>query len=131
MRILIDTNVLISAFVFKGRAGTLLELLFDTEYELLVSDYVDSEFKAKLWQKWPDKAGAVYSLYRTLPFTFCGSTDEMQGTLRDRKDVPVLSDALFHHVDIILSGNKDFLEAGLERPLVFSPALLLDYLLQR
>ena len=40
MRILIDTNVLISAFVFGGKAGKLMELLFDESHELLVSAYV-------------------------------------------------------------------------------------------
>lgn len=90
MRILIDTNVLISA-----------------------------------------KADLVYSLYRTLPFIFCESSPKQQGELRDRKDIPVLSDALFHGADIVLSGDKDFLEAELETPQVFSPSMLYDFLLNR
>ena len=51
-----------------------------------------------------------------------------EGSLRDTKDIPVLSDALFHQVDVILSGDKDFFEADLEYPLVFSPATMLDFL---
>ncbi len=128
MRILIDTNVLISAFVFGGKAGKLMELLFDGNHELLISSYVDDEFNAKLKQKWPDKAELVYSLYHTLPFIFCKSSPEIKGELRDKKDIPVLSDALFHNADIILSGDKDFLEANLEKPQVFSPSMLFDYL---
>ena len=107
MRILIDTNVLISAFVFRGKAGKLLEILFDSNHELLVSEYVDNEFKAKLELKWADKAQKVYLMYHTLPFVFCKSTNEKLGELRDEKDIPVLSDALFHNADIILSGDKD------------------------
>ena len=128
MRILIDTNVLISAFVFGGKAGKLFELLFEKNHELLVSDYVDAEFKAKLHQKWPSKADKVYSLYHTLPFKFCDSSPKQTGNLRDKKDIPVLSDAIFHNADIILSGDKDFLEANLEKPQVFSPSMLYDYL---
>ena len=128
MRILIDTNVLISAFVFGGKAGKLFELLFDSTNELLISEYVDSEFKAKLELKWPDKAERVYSLYHTLPFIFCESSKNKAGNLRDKKDIPVLSDAIFHKADIILSGDKDFLEADLENPQVFSPAMLYDFL---
>ena len=128
MRILIDTNVLISAFVFGGNAGRLLSLLFETNYELLVSDYVDAEFKAKTEEKWPTKAEKIYALYKTLPFTFCESATILQGRLRDEKDIPVLSDALYNNVDVILSGDKDFLEADLEHPLVFSPAMMLEYL---
>ncbi|MBQ4235473.1 MAG: putative toxin-antitoxin system toxin component, PIN family [Treponema sp.] len=128
MRILIDTNVLISAFVFGGKAGKLFELLFESQHTILVSDYVDSEFKAKLFQKWPDKAEKVYSLYHTLPISFCQSSTELHGNLRDKKDIPVLSDAIFNHADIILSGDKDFLESALESPQIFSPAMLYDFL---
>jgi len=31
MKILLDTNVLVSAFVFGGKAGQLLEKLFDSD----------------------------------------------------------------------------------------------------
>ena len=56
MRILIDTNVLVSAFVFGGKAGTLMNMLFESSHELLVSDYVDAEFKAILEMKWKEKS---------------------------------------------------------------------------
>ena len=131
MRILIDTNVLVSAFVFGGKAGTLMNMLFESSHELLVSDYVDAEFKAILEMKWKEKSEKVYSLYHELPFVFCGSSPIPMGNLRDAKDIPVLSDALFHHADIILSGDKDFMEADIERPLVFSPSMLYDYLISQ
>ena len=56
MKILLDTNVLVSAFFFGGKAEQLLEKLFDSDFELLVSDYVNKEFHDKLNEKWPDKA---------------------------------------------------------------------------
>lgn len=128
MKIMIDTNVLISAFVFGGKAGKLLNILFSTEHELYVSDFIDQEFKQKLEMKWADKAEKVYSLYHKLDFNFCRSTSEVYGELRDVKDIPVLSDAIYHNVDLILSGDKDFLEADLKHPLVYSPAMLLEYI---
>ena len=131
MKIMLDTNVLISALMFGGQAGRLLGMLFESEYELYVSEYVDQEFKAKLEQKWSGKAQKVYDLYHQLNINFCESTTEVLGELRDAKDVPVLSDARYHNVDLILSGDKDFLEAGLDYPLVFSPAMMLEYLEQR
>jgi putative PIN family toxin of toxin-antitoxin system len=127
MRILIDTNVLISALVFGGQAGELLDKLFDSEHELYVSEYIDSEFKEKLKIKWGDKAEKIYELYRRLDINFCESTNEKLGELRDDKDVPVLSDAIYNNIDIILSGDKDFLEADLEYPLIYSPAMMMDY----
>jgi len=128
MKILLDTNVLISAFIFGGQTGRLLSMLFESEHQLYVSDYIDQEFKKKLEDKWPEKTDKVYHLYHQMDITFCKSTEEFQGQLRDVKDIPVLSDALYHHIDIILTGDKDFLEAELEYPLIYSPTMLLEYL---
>lgn len=79
-------------------------------------------------KKWPDKADKVYRLYHDLPINFCSSTSDELGLLRDKKDIPVLSDAIFNHADVIISGDKDFLDAEIENPLVFSPKMFLDYL---
>lgn len=128
MKILLDTNVLISAFVFGGQAGKLLNFLFSSEHDLYVSEYIDREFKEKLESKWPSKAQAIYRLYHQLDINFCESTNQSLGCLRDEKDIPVLSDALFHEIDLILTGDKDFLEAGLDHPLIFSPSMMLEYL---
>lgn len=131
MKIMLDTNVLISALVFGGKTGQLLGMLFESEHVLYVSDYVDREFKEKLESKWPGRSEKVYDLYRRLDICFCESTDKRIGDLRDRKDIPVLSDAIYHEIDVILSGDKDFLEAGLKKPMVYSPAVMLEYLLRR
>lgn len=131
MKIMLDTNVLISALIFGGKTGKLLQKLFDSEHIMYISEYVDCEFREKLQNKWPQKAEKVYQLYRTMNFRFCESTKQMEGNLRDRKDIPVLSDALYHNVDLILTGDKDFLEAGLEKPLIYSPAMLYDFLEKR
>ncbi|MCC8082120.1 MAG: putative toxin-antitoxin system toxin component, PIN family [Lachnospiraceae bacterium] len=128
MKILLDTNVLISAFVFAGKTGALLSELIGSDHRLYVSEYVDREFKEKLEMKWPDKAERIYALFHKMSFHFCESTDKKLGQLRDCKDIPVLSDAMYHGVDIILTGDKDFLEAGLENPLIYSPTMMFDYL---
>lgn len=128
MKILLDTNVLISAFIFGGQAGTLLNMLFDSEHELYVSDYIDRELHEKLEEKWPQKAEKIYSLYHKLNINFCSSTEENLGKLRDKKDEPVLSDAIYHKIDVILTGDRDFLEAEIERPLIYSPSMMLEYL---
>lgn len=69
MKIMLDTNVLISAFVFGGCAGKLLQKLFVSEHKMYISSYVDQEFKAKLEQKWPAKSERVYSLFRVMDFS--------------------------------------------------------------
>ena len=127
MKVMLDTNVLVSAFVFGGKVWNVLNILFDTDCKIYVSEYVDAEFKRILDEKWSDRADKIYSLYRSMDFIFCSSTTEMFGNLRDEKDIPVLSDAIYHGIDILLTGDKDFLDANIERPQIVSPSDLLEY----
>ena len=128
MRVLVDTNVLISALVFRRRPRELLIRLLEAGHEILVTSYIDREFYRILYQKWPQTAYTVYHYYRQLPFSFQKSTDKKLGSLRDAKDIPVLSDAIFYHVDVILTGDRDFLEAGLTHPAALSPSTLWERL---
>lgn len=130
MKIMLDTNVLISALVFGGKAREILLMLIGTEHKIYVSDYVVKEFSDKVKLKWTDKADALLKTFHSLPFYFCQSNEKLQGMLRDKKDIPVLSDALYHQIDVILTGDKDFLEADLEHPLIFSIKMLEEFLLQ-
>lgn len=127
MKVMLDTNVLVSAFVFGGKVWNVLNILFDTDCKIYVSEYVDAEFKRILDEKWSDRADKIYSLYRSIDFIFCSSTSETFGMLRDEKDIPILSDAIYHGIDILLTSDKDFLDANIERPQIVSPSDLLEY----
>lgn len=127
MKVMLDTNVLVSAFVFGGKVWNVLNILFDTDCKIYVSEYVDAEFKRILDEKWSDRADKIYSLYRSMDFIFCSSTSETFGMLRDEKDIPILSDAIYHGIDILLTSDKDFLDANIERPQIVSPSDLLEY----
>ena len=128
MRILVDTNVLISAIVFGGTARALLLDLLQNKQQLFVSSYIDQEFHDKIQEKWGDKSERIYKFYRQMDFIFIESTAEKLGDLRDKKDIPVLSDAIFHQIDVILTGDRDFLEADLDKPIVMSPAMMNEYI---
>ena len=128
MKILIDTNILISALVFGGKALNLLAILTRFGHELCASSFIENEFQAKIWQKWPQKAEDIYDLYLQIGFKKLKSTKKILDRLRDKKDLPVLSDGLFHKMDVILTGDKDFLEANLNSPLILSPSLMLVFL---
>lgn len=131
MKIMLDTNVLISAFVFGGKVRETLIKLFETNCEIYVSEYVDDEFKRILYEKWTARAEKIYALYRSMDFIFCSSTFEILGHLRDEKDIPVLSDAIYHGADILLTGDKDFLDSGIKMPQIVSPSELLEKFLRK
>ena len=128
MRVMLDTNILISALVFGGKTRVLLEHLLVSEYEIFISEYVYKEFCDKLRLKWPDKADMLISIFSKMNFNFCKSSEQMLGKVRDKKDIPVLSDAIFNQVDVLLTGDKDFLESDITHPLIFSPSMLAEFL---
>jgi len=41
--------------------------------------------------------------------------------IRDEKDRPILRTAMKYKMDIILTGDKDFLESGIETPKMVTP----------
>ena len=43
MKIMIDTNILISSIVFKGKVYNLVKYLLESEHEIYVSEYVEQE----------------------------------------------------------------------------------------
>lgn len=55
------------------------------------------------------------------------AVDHAEKLIRDAKDQPILSAAIAHKVDIILTGDKDFLSLALERPRCMTPAQFLEY----
>ena len=128
MKIMVDTNVLISAIVFHGRPRELLVRLMESGHELFISSYIDREFRRKIRQKWPTKAEDVLTVYKSIGFKTVESVDEQNAVLRDANDIPILSDAIHYDMDIILTGDKDFLEAGLVRPKAVTVAKMFDFL---
>ena len=128
MKILIDTNILISTFALEGRVRKIFDALLDTKSEIVITEYVDREFRRVVNQKFSKKAETILAKYEKNNFKIYPSTTEIFGKIRDKKDIPVLSDAIFHEVDILLTGDKDFLESEIKNPLILSPTLLFEYM---
>lgn len=131
MKIMLDTNVLISALIFGGMPKQLIGKLLLMGHDIYVSDYVEKEFLDKINLKWPQKEKDLRKVYQKMNFIHCSSTKDKLGEVRDKKDIPVLSDALYNNIDILLTGDKDFLESEINHPIIFSPKMLMVYLLKK
>ena len=129
MRIMLDTNILISVFAVGGKVRETFNLLMTTNFKIYITEYVDAEFRRIVDKKFRQKSESIISKYESNNFEIYPSTNEILGNLRDEKDIPVLSDAIFHKVDILLTGDKDFLESGIENPVIMSPKILMEYLI--
>lgn len=127
MKILVDTNVLISAFVFGGRTKEVLLELMDSRHEVFITTYIQNEFEKKISEKWGEHMDKILQKFHQIGFDIRESTEQIEQIIRDVKDDPILADARHYGVDILLTGDKDFLEAGIENPKICSPAMIRDY----
>ena len=126
MRIMLDTNVIISAALFPNvRAAQAFFKALQPPYQPLVCDYVVDELHRKFREKFPNRLTELEAfLFNALSFIKLVPTPEeavsSEQKIRDPKDRPILRAALDAHADLFLTGDKDFLESSVTDPRIIS-----------
>ena len=126
MRIMLDTNIIISAALFpNGRAAQAFFKALQPPYQPLVCDYVVDELHRKFREKFPNRLTELEAfLFNALSFIKLVPTPEeavsSEQKIRDPKDRPILRAALDAHADLFLTGYKDFLESSVTDPRIIS-----------
>ncbi len=132
MRVMIDTNIIISAALFpNGRAAQAFVKAISPPYEPLICDYVVEELRRKFREKFPNRMTELEAfLFHILSHIPLVVTPEdavgAERLIRDPKDRPILRAALDAHADLFLTGDKDFLESAVTDPRIISAADFLD-----
>ena len=124
MRVMVDTNVLLSALVFRSiKMARLLEEIGEN-YTMVICTYVIDEFRKIVSKKALKYNFAVDSLFSSLPFelVFTPRWHDGMPCVRDEKDKPVIAAAIMADVDIVVTGDKDFHVLEIERPEIISPS---------
>lgn len=128
MRVMIDTNVLISALLFPSQQMNTLIYKITTEHQLVLSSYVVEELLNVVRRKFKSKLGAVDLLLSQLTFELVYTPAQPKTGLfeiRDEKDYPVLYSAIVEDVDVFITGDRDFDGLGLEKPEIVTVAVFL------
>lgn len=124
MRIMLDTNILISAIVLNSAHLNDMLGKIMKEHKLVLSSYVICELKQVINRKFKNKIMYVDEFLTGFPFELVYTPDIIQRGLfeiRDEKDYPVLYTAIIEDVDILITGDKDFGEVNVEKPEILSP----------
>lgn len=116
MRVLIDTNILISALLFPSSVPARALLRAISEDELVLCDQNIAELREVLRRKAPARLPAAEALLAELSYELIPAVVNTQKTIRDEKDQPILNAAVLYEVDAVVTGDKDFLSLGLARP---------------
>lgn len=131
MRIFLDSNVLLSAALWPtGVTAACYRAAVSSGHTVIVSDYVFDEVRTVAERKFPDRAGVIDDFLHfvstfAVQVTTPKDSGPDEGLVRDHKDRPVLRGARSAKCDVLVTGDRDLLEAEIGDPEIVTPA---DYL---
>lgn len=110
MRIVFDTNVILSALITQGLSSRILDLCID-QHELFTSPFILDEVSDKLINKFHVPVKDIKETMGFLRSTFSKMMPEgdMPNTCRDMDDNNILMLAGHVHAQLIITGDKDLL----------------------
>lgn len=129
MRVMLDTNILVSAFIFKSsKMNSLIEKL-SKEHEIVIASYTIDELKELVKEKFNVEYKALDNFLSEFNYTLVYSPSEVEEKLfkiRDENDYIILHTAIIDDVDILITGDKDFKDVDIDRPEIFTPSEFLE-----
>ena len=116
IRIVLDTNVLVSALLFSGEVGHIISSWKAQKFLPVLSHDTFDEFRRVLaYPKFSLTPREIDALLQDEVLPFCeviDIEDDIIGICRDRADDKFLSCAVAAMADYIVSGDKDLLVLG-------------------
>ena len=129
MRIMLDTNILISALLFPNeRMNRMIEFI-SLNHDLVLSSYVIDELKAVVIRKFPSKKAIIDKLLTRMSFELVYTPENIPNEIfdiRDKKDYPVLYTAIIENIDILITGDKDFADVTVLSPEICTPVVFIE-----
>jgi len=108
-RVVIDTNIFVSAFIWGGNPQAVLEKWFKGKFSLLISPYLLSEI-LKVLKRFDFQKENLNSLKRILEEQCIKIIPKTKVNIcRDKKDNDILSLCQDGRADFLISGDKDLL----------------------
>ena len=130
MRVMPDTNILISAAVLSSSYILLLLDELVKRHTIVLSTYVLEELNRVTLKKFPGKSAIVEHFLRELPFELTFTPENIDPSefpdVRDLKDLPVLVSAIEADVDVLLSGDDDLASLDMELPTILTPRIFMQ-----
>ena len=130
MRIMLDTNVLISMFAFSSKTMNSLKLNLSQKHEIVIATYTIYELKVVVKRKFPDKRNYIDEFFQSFPYTISYTPEYIDKTkypnIRDEFDLPILVSSILEEVDILITGDKDFQDIEIEKPEILTPMQFLN-----
>lgn len=131
MRVMIDTNIFISIIFFPSVQTKYLVRKLTENHQIVICDYVVEELQFVVNRKFPNKRKALDDFFLELPFELVYTPKEIDfekfPEMRDQKDTPILATAIIEGVDVLLTGDKDFLALDIKFPEILTINKFLEH----
>lgn len=130
MRVFVDTNIVISSLLFpNGKVAYVFSHLLE-KHTVIISSYTKEECHEVFQKKFPDKIDQIEIFFNGINYEEYKTPETIDETkfpsIRDIKDLPVLVSAILSDSDVLLTGDKDFEDVKIDKPLIFSPSKYFD-----
>lgn len=124
MRVMIDTNILVSAILFPNSRMSTLIWELTMKHDLVICSYSIDEVHMVFERKFSDKIALLDLFLSELTFEMIYTPTKFDATeypeLRDEKDLPILVSAINSNVDVFITGDKDFHAVDIEIPKIMT-----------
>jgi predicted nucleic acid-binding protein len=123
---MLDTNILISAIVFRSKPMNGIINLLAEKYSLVLCSYIIDELHEVVDEKFGDKKNDLEKFLLELAFELVYTPQSLPKrdlfTISDVDDEKILYSAIIADVDVLVTGDKHYDEVDIERPEILSPA---------
>ena len=119
MKVMLDTNILVSAFIFKSKKMNELIYKLSTEHEIVICSYTIEELKELVDTKFKVTQNDLDEFLKDFPFILVYSPTTLENKLfkiRDKNDYIILHTAIIEDVDVFITGDKDFNDIDIDKP---------------
>jgi putative PIN family toxin of toxin-antitoxin system len=116
MRIFIDTNIIISALLFPHSNVAKVLLYVAANHNIILCEQNIKELYEVIGRLDRKKLVTLNTLLSEMAYELIPDGKHTRNLIRDIKDQPILNAASAADVEIILTGDKDFLSLDIKKP---------------
>ena len=117
---MLDTNIFISMIFFPSIQTREFAKRLAKAHQIVVCDYVIEELRLVVERKFSAKRIFLDRFFMELPFELVYTPKVLEKKeafeMRDEQDIPILATAILENIDVLVTGDKDFLVLDVETP---------------
>lgn len=126
---MLDTNILISAFIFRSKIMNKLLDKLSRNHEIVICSYTIDELKELMKSKFKVNIMELDEFLKEFPYDLVYSPMKVEHKLfeiRDEDDYLILHTAIMENIDVFITGDKDFDDIKIDKPEILSAHEFLD-----